>query len=66
MASGISEEDRKRKGTKNRYQEQKHNMRTTYVSSTTKIDINRTRGVTVLLDTCDDLVATCHEPPLLY
>jgi len=51
MASGISKEDKRRKvpgtGTRNRYQEQKYNMRTTCVSPTTiKKNRNRTRGVT--------------------
>ena len=51
MASGISKEDKRRKvpgtGTRNRYQEQKYNMRTTCASPTTiKKNRNRTRGVT--------------------
>jgi len=35
----------KKKGTRNRYQEQKHNMRTTCVSPTTKIARNRIGGI---------------------
>jgi len=39
----------KKKSTRNRYQEQKHNMRTTCVSPTTKINKNRTRGITEIV-----------------
>jgi len=38
-----------KKGTRNRYQKQKHNIRTTCVSSTTKKNRNRTRGITIPL-----------------
>ena len=37
---------KKKKGTRNRYQEQKHDTRITCVSSTTKQNRNRTRGIT--------------------
>jgi len=38
---------KKKKDAKNRYQEQKHNMRTTCVSPTTKQNRNRTMGITM-------------------